>query len=47
MGVAVEGIRLDEYTHKRFVFIADPDRFAAGVVRKQYSAARLIDASSV
>jgi glyoxylase I family protein len=25
MGVAVEDIRLDEYTGKRFVFFADPD----------------------
>ncbi|CAM3589308.1 VOC family protein [Polaromonas hydrogenivorans] len=25
MGIAVEAIRLDEYTNKRFVFFADPD----------------------
>ena len=25
MGVSVEPVRLDEYTHKRFVFFADPD----------------------
>jgi glyoxylase I family protein len=24
-GIAIEAIRLDEYTHKRFVFFADPD----------------------
>ena len=24
-GIAVEAIRVDEYTHKRFVFFADPD----------------------
>ncbi|ABM37902.1 SMU1112c/YaeR family gloxylase I-like metalloprotein [Polaromonas naphthalenivorans] len=25
MGIAVEAIRLDDYTNKRFVFFADPD----------------------
>ena len=25
LGVAVEAIRIDEYTHRRFVFFADPD----------------------
>lgn len=24
-GIAVEGIRVDEHTHRRFVFFADPD----------------------
>ena len=25
LGIAVEAVRLDEHTHKRFVFFADPD----------------------
>ena len=25
LGIAVEAIRLDEFTHRRFVFFADPD----------------------
>jgi glyoxylase I family protein len=37
-GIAVEPIRLDEFTHKRFVFFADPDGLPLELYEAQRSA---------
>lgn len=41
-GVAVEPVRVDEHTHRRFVFLADPD----GLPLELYEAAPASDASA-